>query len=104
MQIDVDPPCRLSCMASRSASSRSAVDVTVLSHGNPGTYWDPPEPAEWETGDVHFYGKKIGDDPPRWEEHPLPDELKKWTDAYLEGDAAAETIGQHIADMQDDDY
>ena len=81
-----------------------SVDVTILSYGDAGTYWDPPEPAEWETGDVHFYGKKIGDDPPRWEEHPLPVELQKWTDAYLEGDAAAETIGQHIADMQDDDY
>ena len=42
------------CMASRSANSRSAVDVKVLSYGNPGTYWDPPEPAEWETGDVAF--------------------------------------------------
>ena len=80
------------------------VDINVLSYGDPGTYWHPPESAEWETGDVIFYGQKIGDDPPRWEEHPLPEELKKWTDAYLEGDTAAETIWQHIADMQDDDY
>lgn len=77
------------------------VEISILSHGDAGWYWDPPEPMEWETGEVCFYGPKDADG--KWTEHPLPDELRKWADAYLESDEAAEAISTHINDMGDDE-
>ena len=73
------------------------VEVTPTSFGTIGGYWDPSEPPEWETGDVAFYGPE-GEDGKR-EECELPDALQPFVDAYLETDAAMETICAQIADM-----
>lgn len=67
-------------------------EITVTSWGSPGTYWEPPEPCEWETGDVYVI---TGDN-----EHPVPEFLGPIVDAFLEGDDAALAISEIIMDAE----